>query len=92
MERVYVSLPGMTGSREELRPYIHEVFRHFSPDRMLYGSDWPACRLKNGSWKGMLATFTQSCGAIPSPVRASIIGGTAARLYGLSAQEPVASG
>jgi L-fuconolactonase len=62
MDQVYVSLPGMSGPREELRPYIHEIFRHFAPERMLYGSDWPACRLKNASWKGMLATFTQACG------------------------------
>ena len=98
MERVsaiphlHVKLSGMVteaGDRlspEHLRPYLHHVMRLFPPDRMMFGSDWPVCKLAGGmSWKRVLATFTQTHGAIPSPVRSEIIGATAVRFYGLEA-------
>jgi L-fuconolactonase len=107
MERVshiphtHVKLSGMVteaGNRlapEHLRPYLHHVMRQFPPDRMMFGSDWPVCKLAGGmSWKRVLATFTQTHGAIPSPVRAEIIGATAVRFYGLklSAQQAPTAG
>ncbi len=29
----------------DLRPYIHHVVNCFGPDRLIFGSDWPVCRL-----------------------------------------------
>jgi L-fuconolactonase len=87
---LHVKLSGMVTeadwerwSPEDLRPYIHHVFHCFPPDRLMFGSDWPVCRLANASWKQVLATFTQACGPIPTPARAAIIGGTAATFYRL---------
>ncbi|HET8549722.1 MAG TPA: amidohydrolase family protein [Bryobacteraceae bacterium] len=91
---MHVKLSGMVteaGDRlapEHLRPYLHHVMRLFPPERMMFGSDWPVCKLAGGmSWKRVLATFTQTHGPIPSPVRAEIIGATAVRFYGLKLQE-----
>jgi L-fuconolactonase len=48
----------------------------------MFGSDWPVCLLA-GSWKQVLAAFTQACGPLPSAERDRILGETAARFYGL---------
>jgi L-fuconolactonase len=91
---MHVKLSGMVteaGDRlapEHLRPFLHHVMRLFPPDRMMWGSDWPVCKLAGMGWKLVLATFTQAHGAIPSPVRASIIGETAAAFYGLRNRHP----
>ena len=68
---------------EDLRPYVQHVLRLFGPDRMMFGSDWPVCLLA-GSWKEVLAAFTQSLGAQPVEVRDKILGGTAQRFYRLA--------
>jgi L-fuconolactonase len=67
---------------EQLTPYVQHVLRLFGYDRLLFGSDWPVCTLA-GTWKQVLAAFTQATGAIPSDERAKIMGSTAARFYGL---------
>ena len=48
----------------------------------MFGSDWPVCRLA-GSWKLVLAAFTQACGPIPQPLREKILGETATAFYRL---------
>ena len=68
----------------DLRPYVQHVWSLFGPDRLLFGSDWPVCLLA-GQWKQVLAGFTQALGAQPVELREKILGGTAARVYGLTA-------
>jgi L-fuconolactonase len=68
---------------DDLRPYVQHVLKLFGPDRLMFGSDWPVCRLA-GSWKRVLAAFTQACGPVPQVEREKILGGTAERFYGLS--------
>ena len=34
-----------TGSVEDLRPYVDHVIGAFGADRVMWGSDWPVCRL-----------------------------------------------
>jgi len=67
---------------EHLRPYVQHVFSQFGPDRLMFGSDWPVCTLA-GTWKEVLAAFTQSVGPQPMEVRDKLLGGTAARFYAL---------
>ena len=67
---------------EQLAPYVQYVIKLFGMDRLMFGSDWPVCTLA-GSWKEVLAAFTQACGPIPADERAKIVGGTAAKFYGL---------
>ncbi len=69
-------------SAGDLRPYVAHVLAVFGPDRLMFGSDWPVCLLA-GSWKQVLAAFTQAAGALPGPVRDKLLGDTAQRFYQL---------
>lgn len=71
---------------DDLRPYVQHVLQLFGPDRLMFGSDWPVCLLA-GSWKQVLAAFTQVCGPLPQVEREKILGETAARFYGLGKTE-----
>ena len=68
---------------DDLRPYVQHVLKLFGPDRLMFGSDWPVCKLA-GSWKQALAAFTQACGPLPQTEREKILGGTAMRFYQLA--------
>jgi L-fuconolactonase len=70
-------------SAADLRPYVQHVLSLFGPERLMFGSDWPVCRLA-GSWKQVLAAFTQACGPLPQTEREKILGETAVRFYGLA--------
>jgi L-fuconolactonase len=67
---------------EQLRPYVQHALQIFSPPRLMFGSDWPVCKLA-GSWKQVLAAFTQALGPQPAEVREQILGTTAAQFYRL---------
>ncbi|MDQ6706641.1 MAG: amidohydrolase family protein [Acidobacteriota bacterium] len=67
-------------SADDLRPYVAHVLAVFGPDRLMFGSDWPVCLLA-GTWKQVLAAFTQAAGALPGPVRDKLLGDTAQRFY-----------
>ena len=68
---------------DDLRPYVSHVLRIFGPDRLMFGSDWPVC-ITAGTWKQVLAAFTQAIGAQSIDIREKLLGGTAARFYGLT--------
>lgn len=68
----------------DLVPYVQHVLAEFGPERCMFGSDWPVCLLA-GSWKEVLAAFTQALGAQPMEVRAQLLGETCARFYALQA-------
>lgn len=68
---------------EDLRPYVQHVLSLFPPDRLMFGSDWPVCLLA-GTWKQVLAAFTQACGPLPPEHREKILGGTATAFYRLA--------
>ena len=87
--QLYCKLSGMITeddprgwSAERLRPYMQHVFTLFGPDRLLFGSDWPVCTLA-GTWKEVLAAFTQALGPQSIEVRERLLGGTAASFYRL---------
>jgi L-fuconolactonase len=65
-----------------LRPYVQHVMSLFEPERLMFGSDWPVCKLAGG-WKRVLAAFTQAIGAQSMEVREELLGGTAKHFYGL---------
>lgn len=88
--KVYVKLSGMVTeadksrwSPSDLRPYLRIMFECFPPDRLMFGTDWPVCKLANASWRQVLAAFTQAHGAIPAEVRSQMMGETAAAFYRL---------
>ncbi len=67
---------------EPLRPFVQHVLRAFGPGRVMFGSGWPAC-LPDAIWKETLAIFTQCIGAQTLEAREELLGGTAAKFYGL---------
>jgi L-fuconolactonase len=86
---IHVKLSGMiteadwkTWTADHLRPYTQHVWRLFGPDRCMFGSDWPVCLLA-GTWKEVLAVFTQSLGPTPEHLRNKVMGQTAASFYGI---------
>jgi len=68
---------------EDLRPFAEHVLSAFGPSRVMWGSDWPVCRLQAeyGDWHDAAQILT---GDLSEDERADIFGGTAARFYRLA--------
>jgi L-fuconolactonase len=71
-----------TWTPESLRPYVDIVVEAFSPQRLMFGSDWPVCLLASsyGRW---VATVDELIAQLSEDERAAITGGTARRFYGI---------
>ena len=63
-------------------PYLDVVLEAFGPGRMMYGSDWPVCRLA-AEYGPMKAIVDDHLADLAPDEQASLWGGTAARVYGL---------
>jgi L-fuconolactonase len=89
-EHVFCKLSGMvtevaTGvewSPAMLKPYFEVALEAFGPRRLMFGSDWPVCRLRSeyGRWKQTVEEFIAP---LSDSERAAILGGNAIRAYGL---------
>lgn len=66
----------------DFHPYLDVVLEAFGPERMMYGSDWPVCRLA-AEYGPMKAIVEEHLGALSPDEGAALWGGTAARIYGL---------
>jgi L-fuconolactonase len=68
---------------ENLRPYADVVLSAFGAERVMWGSDWPVCRLRAeyGAWHGAAQALTAH---LAEKDRAAISGGTAVRFYRLA--------
>ncbi len=67
-------------SVDVVRPYIDLALEVFGPARLMFGSDWPVCRLRTeyADWAGVVRTFSDTWSA---PERDAFWGGNAARVY-----------
>ncbi len=67
---------------DELRPYISHVIDIFGPDRIMWGSDWPVCRLRSeyDRWHHAALELTSHLSIAD---RAQIFGKTAIEFYRL---------
>jgi L-fuconolactonase len=65
-----------------LAPVIAAVLDWFGPERVMWGSDWPVLRLA-GSYEGWDAMTARALAGLAGEDRAAVLGGTAARFYGL---------
>lgn len=72
--------PGWT--TDDLRPYVDHVIAVFGADRVMWGSDWPVCRLAGeyGEWHKAAQALTASASTAE---QAMIYGGTANQFYDL---------
>lgn len=55
----------------------------FTPQRLMFGSDWPACRL-GGDYDDAVQVVEEGLQALDEEEQAAIMGGTAARIYGIA--------
>ncbi len=70
-------------SAQDLAPYANQVLSAFGTDRVMWGSDWPVCRLR-GEYEAWLAAAHALCSGLSEAERGDVFGGTAARFYRLS--------
>lgn len=65
---------------DALRPCVEHVLDVFGPDRVMWGSDWPVCRLRAeyGDWFAAAQALARG---LEEADRARLFGGTAARFY-----------
>ena len=68
--------------REELAPYLDHALESFGPDRLMFGSDWPVCRLAADypSVHRLVVEFIQ---ALTPGEQAQIMGENAVSFYHL---------
>jgi predicted TIM-barrel fold metal-dependent hydrolase len=66
----------------DLAPYAEVALDAFSPGRLMFGSDWPVCRLAGG-YGAVLRAAQRLTERLTAAERAAVFGGTARRVYGL---------
>jgi L-fuconolactonase len=72
----------------DVRPYLDVAFECFGAERLLAGSDWPVCTVAAGYGRTM-SLLTDYLEHRPSSERDAVLGGNAARFWGLPAGELV---
>ncbi|MEU9996158.1 amidohydrolase family protein [Streptomyces sp. NPDC050848] len=68
---------------DDLRPYTDTALEAFGPDRLMFGSDWPVCRLAV-SYGQVVDTARELTTGLSATEQSSIFAGTATRAYGLA--------
>ncbi len=66
----------------DLRPYVDHVVAAFGPDRVMWGSDWPVCRLR-AEYDGWRAAALELTSELSDAANARIYGGSAVAFYRL---------
>lgn len=69
-------------SAGRLHPYLEVALDAFGPSRLMFGTDWPVCRLKC-EYAEWVAAVRGYIAPLSSAEQAAIMGGTAARVYGI---------
>ena len=69
---------------EDLHRYVNAALDAFGPDRLMIGSDWPVCTLA-GDYDEVLDVVRTAISGRPAEEQDAIFGGTAQRLWKLSA-------
>ncbi|MEU0218186.1 amidohydrolase family protein [Streptomyces sp. NPDC006265] len=77
-------------SVEDLRPYADTVLNAFGPRRLMFGSDWPVCRLA-APYAEVISTARELTATLQPAERHEVFTGTALRTYGLTATGSPAS-
>ncbi|MFD8984758.1 amidohydrolase family protein [Streptomyces sp. NPDC059564] len=72
---------------DDLRPYADTVLDAFGPGRLMFGSDWPVCRLA-ATYAEVLAAADRVTVELSPAERRDVFTGTAVRTYGLTITVP----
>ncbi|NIJ54855.1 amidohydrolase family protein [Dyadobacter arcticus] len=68
--------------RSDFRPYLDVVFEVFGPDRLMFGSDWPAC-LVAAQYEGVKGILTDYLSMFSDSDMQKVMGKNAASFYNL---------
>ncbi|WNM33387.1 amidohydrolase family protein [Streptomyces sp. Li-HN-5-11] len=68
---------------DDLKPYADTVLDAFGPDRLMFGSDWPVCRLA-ATYAEVVETARELTTGLDPAERHEVFTGTAVRTYGLT--------
>jgi L-fuconolactonase len=72
--------------REDFRPYLDIVLNAFGPRRLMFGSDWPVCRLAAG-YADAVGIVADLVAPLAAAEQAAIWGTTATGFYGLASED-----
>ncbi|MFD9408608.1 amidohydrolase family protein [Streptomyces sp. NPDC059989] len=72
---------------DDLRPYADTVLDAFGPGRLMFGSDWPVCRLA-ATYAEVVAAADEMTAELSPAERRDVFTGTAVRTYGLTVTAP----
>jgi L-fuconolactonase len=67
---------------DDFRPYLDVVLQAFGPGRLMFGSDWPVCRLA-GSYAEVIGLARHAIASLSRDEQTAVLGGNAARFYGI---------
>lgn len=67
---------------KDLRPYAETALDAFGPDRLMFGSDWPVCRLV-ATYTEVVETALVLVDGLADDERDAVLATTAERVYGL---------
>ena len=87
-DQIYCKLSGLVTEHGEgwtvnaLRPVFEHLLNVFTPDRLMWGSDWPVLEL-DGSYVQWFSCVNSLMSDLSSTERDQILGGSAATFYGL---------
>ncbi len=88
-KHVHIKLSGMVTEAdwhswtiEDLKPYVDFCLENFSPNRLMFGSDWPVS-LVAGSYKKVVDALKLCIKELPQTDQDQIMGGTAMKFYNL---------
>ena len=73
---------------DDLRPFVGRVVDWFTPQRLLFGSDWPVCLLAS-SYETMLSGLTAALPALGPGELEQVFGGNAWRVYRIGDHMPL---
>ena len=65
---------------DDFRPFLEVVFEAFGTERLMFGSDWPACLLA-GSYAQVFKLVNGYLGQLPTSSRQAVMGENAERFY-----------
>lgn len=88
-DNVFCKVSGMVTEAKEswtladLNPYWETVLEAFGPSRLIFGSDWPVCKLVT-EYPRWYDTVAQMTAMLSADEQAAILGGNAIDVYGIN--------
>jgi L-fuconolactonase len=67
----------------DLRPYLDLVFEAFGAQRIMFGSDWPVCKVA-ATYPQVVEIVSDYVDELSEAEQAAVWGGTATDFYGLA--------